>query len=69
VTDEAIRAELALTAIDLERARERVVTSVQALRAEVVRAVDWREWVRRRPGTVLVAAFALGFLVGKKRHH
>jgi hypothetical protein len=67
VTDESVRAELARTEVELVLAREHVVHSVQALRKEVVRTTDWREWVRRKPGTLLAAAFAVGFLVGKRR--
>lgn len=67
MTDEAMRAELARTEVELVRARERVVVSVLALRREVVRTTDWREWVRRRPGALLAAAFAVGFLAGTRR--
>lgn len=67
MTDESVRAELARTEVELVLAREHVVHSVQALREEVVRTTDWREWVRRKPGTLLAAAFAVGFLVGKRR--
>jgi hypothetical protein len=52
---------------EVERARERVAHSVMALRDEVVRRADWREWIRRRPGTFLAAAFTLGFLWGHRR--
>lgn len=66
MTDEGVRAELARSGVALERAREQVVHSVQALREEVVRTTDWREWVRRRPGAVLGAAFVVGFFIGKR---
>jgi hypothetical protein len=59
--------ELVEAEADVERARERVALSVMALRNEMVRRTDWREWIRRRPGTFLAAAFALGFLWGHRR--
>jgi hypothetical protein len=59
--------ELAQAEADVERARERVTASVMALRNEVARRTDWREWVRRRPGAVLAGAFVLGFLLGRRR--
>jgi hypothetical protein len=62
--------QLAQAEADVERARERVAQSVLALRNEVARRTDWREWFRGRPVTFLAAAFALGFLVGRQsRHH
>ncbi|MBC8132745.1 MAG: hypothetical protein H7X95_07170 [Deltaproteobacteria bacterium] len=54
-----IEAEIAAT-------RERVAQSVMALEREITRAVDWREWIRRRPGRVLGLAFAVGWLFGRK---
>lgn len=66
MTDASIRAELARTEVELVLARDHVVVSVLALREEVARAADWREWVRRRPGTLLAAALAVGFFVGKR---
>jgi len=59
--------ELAQAEADVERARERVAQSVMALRNEVVRRTDWREWIGRRPGTFLATAFVLGFLWGFRR--
>jgi hypothetical protein len=50
---------------DLERSRARVAASVTALRNEVARRRDWRDWVRRRPGLFLAGALALGFLWGR----
>jgi hypothetical protein len=52
---------------DLERTRAELAQLVQALRMEVVRTVDWREWVRRRPAAFLIGAFAVGFMVGARR--
>ncbi|HVY61793.1 MAG TPA: hypothetical protein VHF22_09080, partial [Planctomycetota bacterium] len=51
----------------IERARSQVAHSALALRAEVARAMDWREWVARRPGLFVAAALALGFLIGARR--
>lgn len=51
---------------EIERAREQIQTSVQALRQEVGRAADWRQWVRSRPGLCLGAAFAAGFFLGTR---
>jgi hypothetical protein len=52
---------------DLERTRAELAVSVQALRAEVARSVDWREWMRRNPVPVLFGAFTLGFIIGSAR--
>jgi ElaB/YqjD/DUF883 family membrane-anchored ribosome-binding protein len=46
------------------RTRARVAGSILALRREVTRRTDWREWVRRRPLPLLATAFALGLLLG-----
>jgi len=51
---------------EIERAREQIHSSVMALREEVSRAADWRQWVRQRPGLCLGAAFALGFYLGSR---
>jgi hypothetical protein len=59
--------DLARAEADVERARERVVQSVEALREEVVRQTDWRRWVARRPGVFLGVAFALGCWLGARR--
>lgn len=59
--------ELARAEADIERTRERVATSVMALREEVARQANWREWVRRRPGTFLAGAFVVGFIWGQRR--
>ena len=63
VTDDA----LARAESDVERARERVTSSMLALRDEVVRKTDWRGWVRRQPVPVFGAAVALGFWLGYRR--
>jgi hypothetical protein len=65
--DGHVRPELAQAEADVERARERVAQSVMALRNEVVRRTDWREWIAKRPGAFLAGAFVLGFLWGFRR--
>jgi hypothetical protein len=36
------------------------------LEREVTRTLDWREWVRRRPGMALGLAFGLGLFLGRR---
>jgi len=60
-------AELAAAEADLARDRERVAQSVMALRNEVARRTDWRQWVRKRPMTILAGALIVGFLWGHRR--
>jgi hypothetical protein len=59
--------ELVQAEADLERSRARVAESITALRDEVTRRSDWRDWIRQRPGLFLAGAFALGFLFGRGR--
>ncbi len=49
---------------DIERTRAELALSVQTLRAELHRTVDWREWVRTNPAPFLIGAFTLGFIIG-----
>lgn len=58
---------LAQAESNVERARERVESSLLALRDEVTRRTDWRRWVRRQPAAFLGGALALGFLLGYRR--
>jgi hypothetical protein len=58
--------EMAEAEADIARTRERVTRSVMALRHEVAKSTDWREWVRRKPGLFLAAAFAVGFVWGRR---
>jgi hypothetical protein len=51
---------------EIDHAREEVAGHVGALREEISRAVEWREWYRRRPGLCLATAFALGYLIGRR---
>lgn len=64
---QTVNADVARAEEEIERTRERVALSVLALRDEVVRRADWREWIRARPGTFLGAALVLGFLCGHRR--
>jgi ElaB/YqjD/DUF883 family membrane-anchored ribosome-binding protein len=59
-------AEVAEVEDDIARTRDRVSRSVMALRQAVADQTDWREWVRRRPGLFLGAAFAAGLLLGSR---
>jgi hypothetical protein len=67
LTENATDDALARAESDVERARERVTTSMLALRDEVVRKTDWRGWVRRQPAPFFGAAVALGFWLGYRR--
>jgi len=67
VVDEARSAEIVRSETDIALARERVVRSVHALRAELSRRADWHELVARRPVTFFATAFAVGFLLGQRR--
>jgi ElaB/YqjD/DUF883 family membrane-anchored ribosome-binding protein len=58
--------ELAQVENDIARTRERVSRSVLALRQAMADQADWREWVRRRPGLFLGAAFAVGLFWGSR---
>lgn len=52
---------------EVERTRERLESSMLALRDEVVRKTDWRRVVRRQPAAFLGAAIAVGFWLGYRR--
>ena len=58
---------LARAESDVERARDRLASSMLALRDEVARKTYWRSWVRRQPAPFLGAAVALGFWLGYRR--
>lgn len=51
---------------DLVRARDAFLVSMTALEHEITHSLDWRQWVRRRPGVALGFAFGLGLLLGRK---
>lgn len=65
--DETRSEEIARTETDIALARARVVRSVDALRSELIRRTDWHEYVARRPLTFLATAFAVGFVLGRRR--
>jgi hypothetical protein len=58
--------DLSRAGADLENAREKFVLSLGAVEREISHALDWREWVRRRPGIALAFAFALGVFLGRR---
>jgi hypothetical protein len=56
-TPEQIRASI-------EQNRQELGTSIEKLRAEVVRVTDWRGQLRRHQPQALVGAAAAGFVLG-----
>ena len=44
--------------------RERVVASFSELRRRMVRATDWRGWVRKHPVAWIAGAVTVGFVLG-----
>lgn len=52
---------------DLERARLELAASVEDLRVEVARTVDWRQWYRRNTGAFLIGAFTVGFILASRK--
>ena len=63
----AFNEELAHAEADVERARERVASSISALRDEVARQADWRRWLSRHPLVCVSGALAFGFWLGARR--
>ena len=63
---EAMDAELACADAELDHIRDQFVVSMGALEREITRTLDWREWVRRRPGTAFCLAFGLGIFLGRR---
>jgi hypothetical protein len=55
---EAIRA-------GIERARQEIEQSVNALRANVSETLNWRSFVRRHPVAVFAGAMAAGLLLAR----
>jgi hypothetical protein len=47
----------------IDQQRTELVTSVDKLRGEVEKALDWREHVRRHEPEVILGAVALGTLI------
>jgi hypothetical protein len=54
---------------DLERTRAATRESLELVRRELQAVIDWREWVRRRPGTCLAVATAFGFALSLATQH
>lgn len=70
----ALSEQLARAEADVEQARERVSSSVQALRDQIARPrgrslSSWNDtvsgYIKERPGRCLLGALALGFVIGK----
>jgi hypothetical protein len=51
---------------EIARTRELVARSMLELQRELSRAVDWREWIRRKPVVAVSLAFGLGVLLGRR---
>ena len=73
-TGAALSEQLARAEADIEQARERVSSSVQALRDQIARPrgrslSSWGDavsgYIKERPGRCLLGALALGFVIGK----
>jgi hypothetical protein len=65
-TTTEVNSALAHASMQLEHTREQFVVSMGALEAEVARSLDWRQWVRRKPGLVVCLAFGLGLFLGHR---
>ncbi len=55
---EAIRA-------GIERARQEIEQSMNALRANVSDSLNWRSYVRRHPGAAFAGAVIVGLLIAR----
>jgi len=62
----AMDSEVTRASTALEQTRDRFVASMGALEREIARDLDWREWVRRKPGLALALAFGLGLFLGRR---
>ena len=49
----------------IERARQDIEQSVNALRANVSETLNWRSFVRRHPGACFAGAMAAGLLIAR----
>jgi hypothetical protein len=49
----------------IERARQEIEQSVNALRTNVSEKLNWRSFVRRHPGAVFAGAMLTGMLIGR----
>ncbi len=59
-------AALRETEAQIARTRQRLASSVGALRQEITGLADWRAWVRKQPLIFVGAAFGLGLLLGSR---
>jgi hypothetical protein len=59
--------DLARAEADVARARERVASSVVALRDGLVRQTDWRRLLADHPLLALGSALAVGYWLGCRR--
>jgi hypothetical protein len=66
-TDREQGLELMRATAELTHKRDQFVLAMGALEQEIKRTLDWRAWVRRRPGTALIIAFTIGLLAGRRR--
>jgi hypothetical protein len=51
---------------DIDLQRQQLGTSVEALRGRVTELTDWRRQVREHKRELIIAAAAVGFLVGAR---
>ena len=51
---------------EIERAREDIASSLLNLQREVKGRLEWRSWVRKKPAAAVAAAFAIGYLIGRR---
>jgi hypothetical protein len=57
---------LARAQAEVIESRAQVARSVAELQVEIGRALDWRQWIQRRPIMAMGLAFGLGFLLGRR---
>lgn len=51
----------------IDWARAELVDSILNMRLLLARNLSWRDWVRRKPVGVILAAFAAGYLLARRR--
>jgi len=49
----------------IERARQEIEQSMNALRANVSDSLNWRSFVRRHPGATFAGAMVVGLLIAR----
>jgi hypothetical protein len=65
VSPQARRVEDARARLRQAQTNTQVVLST--LHVEIEEKLDWRTWVRAHPAPVLISAFFLGFLIGRRQ--